>query len=93
MSEYPSTFAKALHDAAEHAVLRSQHASDCHTIASRSTLDNALLSLPRQLSERGLGFDETVRLLNERVVSALAPGQAGPRYYGFVTGGVAPAAQ
>lgn len=93
MAEYPATFPEALHAVTEHAVARAQAAADNPTTARTDSINQALLHLPRHLSDEGLGFDHTVRLLKDYVAPALAPGQAGPHYYGFVTGGVSPAAQ
>ncbi|KZO95521.1 PLP-dependent transferase [Calocera viscosa TUFC12733] len=56
-------------------------------------LRTALESLPTSLPEKGWGDARTLEYLNGTVAGGLAQGQAGPRYWGFVTGGVLPIAQ
>ncbi|KAF8752520.1 Pyridoxal-dependent decarboxylase conserved domain [Rhizoctonia solani] len=63
------------------------------TIAHLADIQNALATLPKQVPLSGLGTKHALDLVRENVVPGLAIGQAGPRYYGFVTGGVLPAAQ
>ena len=61
------------------------------TVAPESALDRALLSLPASLPIEGLGLGRTTDIC----LNAIAPATAAhsPTYFGFVTGGVLPAAQ
>lgn len=61
------------------------------TVAPETALDRALLSLPASLPSEGLGLERTTDIC----LNAIAPATAAhsPRYFGFVTGGVLPAAQ
>ena len=61
------------------------------TIAPEPALDGALLSLPASLPSEGFGLTRTVATLLDTVAPATAAHS--PRYFGFVTGGVVPAAQ
>ncbi|CEL56909.1 hypothetical protein RSOLAG1IB_08187 [Rhizoctonia solani AG-1 IB] len=63
------------------------------TIAHLADIQNALASLPESVPLSGLGTEHSLRFVRENILPGLAVGQAGPRYYGFVTGGVLPAAQ
>ncbi|KAL3471881.1 pyridoxal phosphate-dependent transferase [Aspergillus californicus] len=57
-----------------------------------SSLAHARASLPSSLSANGLGFESTRRHVLEDIVPAFNNSSISPRYYGFVTGGVTPAA-
>ncbi|KAB5590679.1 hypothetical protein CTheo_5875 [Ceratobasidium theobromae] len=63
------------------------------TIASLLDIENALSVLPETVPSSGLGTEEALKFVRENIVPGLATGQAGPRYFGFVTGGVVPAAE
>jgi hypothetical protein len=54
-------------------------------VAPAAALDRALAVLPDELPEHGLGLSRTTRVLLDDVAPALNPGQAGSRYFGFVT--------
>ncbi|EJU04358.1 PLP-dependent transferase [Dacryopinax primogenitus] len=62
-------------------------------IADPAKLRTALESLPTSLPEHGWGDSRTLEYLTGSIAGGLAQGQAGPRYWGFVTGGVLPIAQ
>lgn len=55
-------------------------------------LSKARSALQRTLPDDGLGFHETKRHLFEEIIPALNGSSISPNYYGFVTGGVTPAA-
>ncbi|KAH7337233.1 pyridoxal phosphate-dependent transferase [Rhizoctonia solani] len=63
------------------------------TISQLTDIQNALVTLPGTLPQSGLGTEKALDFVRENVVPGLAGGQAGPRYFGFVTGGVLPAAE
>ncbi|CAE6446321.1 unnamed protein product [Rhizoctonia solani] len=63
------------------------------TIAHLEDIQNALTALPKTVPLSGLGTERSLKFVRENIMPGLATGQAGPRYYGFVTGGVLPAAQ
>ncbi|KDN47758.1 PLP-dependent transferase [Tilletiaria anomala UBC 951] len=74
------------------AVTRSRQLHDLPTIAAAADIEHALSTLPRTLPADGAGLKGTWDLLRKEVAPALAPGHAGSRYFGFVTGGVLPEA-
>ncbi|KAL4921541.1 pyridoxal phosphate-dependent transferase, partial [Aspergillus aurantiobrunneus] len=57
-----------------------------------STLARARASLPRSLDGNGIGFESARRHILEDIVPAFNNSSISPLYYGFVTGGVTPAA-
>lgn len=77
---------------------RLQDALDKHhpaptppTVPTKESLAKASGLLHRAAGDRGHGTEDTISHLLEDVIPGLS-GQAGPRYFGFVTGGVHPAA-
>ncbi|CUA77030.1 hypothetical protein RSOLAG22IIIB_06466 [Rhizoctonia solani] len=63
------------------------------TIAYLADIQSALAALPKTVPLSGLGTEQALKFVRENVVPGLAVGHAGPRYFGFVTGGVLPAAE
>ncbi|KAL4788351.1 pyridoxal phosphate-dependent transferase [Aspergillus varians] len=57
-----------------------------------SSLARARASLPRSLDGNGMGFDSMRRHILEDIVPAFNKSSISPLYYGFVTGGITPAA-
>ncbi|KAI8841954.1 pyridoxal phosphate-dependent transferase [Chytriomyces cf. hyalinus JEL632] len=77
-------------------VITQRHAEASSTGVTPSSeaiaaADN-FVSLHGHLDQHGLGTSATLAALLEKVAPALIGGQAGPRYFGFVTGGVTDAA-
>ncbi|KAI9346964.1 pyridoxal phosphate-dependent transferase [Obelidium mucronatum] len=62
-----------------------------HVRPSETAISHALSTLPTELPPVGIGLAATVELLIETIAPATI-NAAGPRYFGFVTGGVTPAA-
>lgn len=81
------SFHSRLHDALN----RHHPAPTPPTVPTKESLAKASSSLHRPTDHRGHGTADTISHLLDDIVPALS-GQAGPRYYGFVTGGVHPAA-
>ncbi|KAI5477494.1 hypothetical protein MNV49_006340 [Pseudohyphozyma bogoriensis] len=66
------------------------------TLPTTSTpfiISKALDTLPSTVPDVGLGLNATTTLLLDELCPALSGGQAGPRFFGLITGGVAPSAQ
>ncbi|RDW78547.1 pyridoxal phosphate-dependent decarboxylase family protein [Aspergillus mulundensis] len=57
-----------------------------------SSLAKARASLPQSLADDGIGYESTRRHILDDLVPAFNMSSISPRYYGFVTGGVTPAA-
>jgi glutamate/tyrosine decarboxylase-like PLP-dependent enzyme len=55
-------------------------------------LNDARSKLQCQLFEQGVGFEESIRHLQEDLAPAFNSSSRSPNYYGFVTGGTTPAA-
>ncbi|KAG9121847.1 hypothetical protein FRC07_002028, partial [Ceratobasidium sp. 392] len=63
------------------------------TTSHTSSIQTALESLPKSLLAIGLGMEEAIKYVREKIVPGFATGHTGPRYFGFVTGGTLPAAE
>ena len=61
-------------------------------LPSADALSKARASLPTTLSDTGAGLDSVQRHIVNDIVPAFNGGSISPNYYGFVTGGVTPAA-
>lgn len=57
-----------------------------------AALTRARASLPKSLSDEGLGFDQATQHILNDMVPAFNRSSISPNYYGFVTGGITPAA-
>lgn len=57
-----------------------------------ASLARARGSLPRSLGDNGMGYDSARRHILEDIVPAFNNSSISPLYYGFVTGGITPAA-
>lgn len=51
------------------------------TIARAADIHNALTSLPKSLPLSGLGTEEALKFVREKIAPGFAAGQAGPRYF------------
>ena len=74
------------------AVQRQTHLDALPTLAQPCPVDGDLSILPRLVPDQGWGLTRAIDFLLDDVAKVLNPGQAGPRYFGFVTGGVLPSA-
>lgn len=61
-------------------------------LPNTNNLGNARSSLPNHLPEKGLGLQSTQKHILDDIVPGFNGGSISPNYYGFVTGGVTPAA-
>lgn len=72
---------------------RDKTLSQLPPTAASQDVHAALVALPSGLSNEGLGLSGAVNHVIRDLLPALAPGHAGPRYFGFITGGALPSAQ
>ncbi|RAL16253.1 pyridoxal phosphate-dependent decarboxylase family protein [Aspergillus homomorphus CBS 101889] len=61
-------------------------------LPNAAALARARESLPKTLSDEGMGFDQTTQHVLDELVPAFNRSSISPNYYGFVTGGITPAA-
>ncbi|PYI18461.1 PLP-dependent transferase [Aspergillus violaceofuscus CBS 115571] len=61
-------------------------------LPNAAALARARESLPKTLSDQGLGFDRATQHILNDMVPAFNRSSISPNYYGFVTGGITPAA-
>lgn len=61
-------------------------------LPSTTNLTKARSSLPEKLPDKGLGLSSTQNHILDDIVPGFNGGSISPNYYGFVTGGVTPAA-
>lgn len=87
-----SDFASLLSSVTARLQARDAALSSLPTIPSSDEVSAAVSAIPSSLPEKGLGTAATLPLIDS-VLAGCTLGQAGPRYFGFVTGGVTPAAQ
>ncbi|MCO5585386.1 hypothetical protein L7F22_039319 [Adiantum nelumboides] len=87
-------FKAALKRIQEFAIERQENLSDLPTISTEDELRKGLEELPRSLPSEGneYGLKRSINFLFDSILPTLAQGQAGPRYFGFVTGGTLPSA-
>ncbi|KIJ45920.1 hypothetical protein M422DRAFT_29566 [Sphaerobolus stellatus SS14] len=62
-------------------------------VAGWENAQKAVAAIPSALPEKGFGPVKAIDAILQDVVPGLALGQAGPRYFGFITGGTLPSAQ
>lgn len=95
-SELPHETLSELEDALDKlkslAIKRQETLDSLPTIADPNPLEASATHLPRQVPDQGWGLRKAVDFLLENVAPTLNPGHAGPRYFGFITGGVLPSA-
>ncbi|KAJ3195365.1 hypothetical protein HK101_000407 [Irineochytrium annulatum] len=88
----PSDIEHQMRRVMDYVLQRESNMSSFPTRADMSSLRAADTLIPKRLPDVGWGLQQTVDHLLSGMAPAMSPGQAGPRYFGFVTGGVAPAA-
>ncbi|WVO17080.1 hypothetical protein L204_104767 [Cryptococcus depauperatus] len=86
-------FQDALSTVVSHIAARQSNLATLPTLPSPSSITSTLLSLPSSLPQQGLGTVEAINYLISSLLPGILQAQNGPRYFGFVIGGVTPAAQ
>ncbi|UZJ55094.1 hypothetical protein CBS101457_004414 [Exobasidium rhododendri] len=76
----------------ELALDRQRNLATLPTIAARDNVKRGARALPHTIPDQGWGLERSTDFLLKEIASLLNPGQAGPRYFGFVTGGTLPSA-
>ncbi|WWD07967.1 hypothetical protein V865_006077 [Kwoniella europaea PYCC6329] len=92
-SASPGNFQSSLDQVISHILHRQQSLDTLPALPSPTSIQSTFSSLPTSLPEKGLGTSDTTSYLIEKVLPGILQAQNGPRYYGFVVGGVTPAAQ
>ncbi|TNY22298.1 pyridoxal phosphate-dependent transferase [Rhodotorula diobovata] len=87
------TFAAQLERINGHVLDRARSLPDLPVTSTKDAIEHALEVLPDGLPAEGLGLEATTTHLLSTISPALSPGQAGPRCFALITGGVTPAAQ
>ncbi|BGO96281.1 hypothetical protein NBRC10512_000385 [Rhodotorula toruloides] len=77
----------------EHLSQRIDDLASLPAHATKDAIERGLRKSERELPTQGRGLEATTTHLLEDIVPGLMPGQAGPRCFGLVIGGVTPAAQ
>ena len=86
-------FERTLHTVTSHILARHLSLRDLPTLPSQSDIANTISSLPPTLPKRGLGTEDATAYLLNALLPGCLQAQNGPKYFGFVIGGVTPAAQ
>lgn len=87
-----SDFKNGLEKLVELALERQKNLDKVPTMAEPCPLDANVKLLPREIPEQGWGLSKSFHFLIKEIAGQLNPGHVGPRYFGFVTGGVLPSA-
>jgi glutamate/tyrosine decarboxylase-like PLP-dependent enzyme len=87
-----SDFADALEKLKTLALDRQLDLDSLPTIADPCPLTSSAKILPRDVPDKGWGLSKSLEFLLQDVAPLLNPGHAGPRYFGFITGGTLPSA-
>lgn len=70
-----------------------QSAPDRDVLPTTAILSHAVSRMPARLPSNGLGLEVTTEHILADIVPAVSSSSLSPRYFGFVTGGVTPAAR
>lgn len=88
-----SEFDACLSDITTTLVDRHRSLASLPVLPSPAAVKSTISSLPATLPDRGLGTSGSIDYLKQSILPGCLQAQTGPRYFGFVTGGVTPAAQ
>ena len=86
-------FEEHLSRVTQHVLGRYHDLPSLPTLPEPAAIAHAVSSLPVALGDKGLGTAATTDYLLNTLLPGCLQGQPGPRYFGFVTGGVTPSAQ
>lgn len=86
-------FAANLHTLVSHLTERHDDLPTLPTLPAPETVQSTIASLPATLPDAGLGTTATASYLLNDILPGCLSAQNGPNYFGFVVGGVTPAAQ
>lgn len=86
-------FAANLQGIFAHISARHDDLTTLPTLPERHDIQATLAALPRTLPEVGLGTAGSINYILQSILPGCLQSQNGPNYFGFVTGGVTPAAQ
>lgn len=76
-----------------HLSTRHNTLSDLPTLPDPDAIKSAISALPARLPDSGQGTSSALTYLLKSILPGCLQAQNGPNYFGFVTGGVTPAAQ
>ncbi|WVQ79331.1 hypothetical protein IAT38_001428 [Cryptococcus sp. DSM 104549] len=93
MTTTDAEFQAALSTVISHISSRHTSLPSLPTLPAPASITSALASLPPALPTTGLGTTSTTSYLLSSLLPGILQAQNGPRYFGFVVGGVTPAAQ
>lgn len=86
-------FRSLISSISDHISSRNESLSTLPTLPSSEAYQHAISSLPSRLPSHGLGTTGALSFIQDEILPGCLQAQNGPRYFGFVTGGVTPAAQ
>jgi len=87
-NESLADFKAGLEKLCDLAIKRQSNLNSLPTISKHHDLiKRGVDILPKDIPDQGWGLKKSIEFLLEEVASLLNPGQAGPRYFGFITGG------
>ena len=86
-------FDTSLSQIISHIQTRHHDLSTLPTLPTPSDVQHSISALPSSLPLKGLGTSATTVYLLHTLLPGILQAQNGPRYFGFVIGGVTPAAQ
>jgi glutamate/tyrosine decarboxylase-like PLP-dependent enzyme len=93
MSETSSEFDDSLQRVFDHIRQRHHDLATLPTLSPPQIIQQTIASLPSTLPDKGKGTSETTSYLINTLLPGILQAQNGPRYFGFVVGGVTEAAQ
>jgi hypothetical protein len=89
----PGEFAENLRQVLSHVSERHDLLPTLPTLPTPKFVASTIAALPPVLADAGLGTTATVDYITRTILPGCLSAQNGPNYFGFVVGGVTPAAQ
>lgn len=93
MSQPSPGFDESLKQVFDHIRGRHHDLPSLPILSTPKTISESIASLPATLPEKGKGTSETTEYLINTLLPGILQAQNGPRYFGFVVGGVTESAQ